>query len=110
MNPKFTDFIIKRTDLKAEEITPELRLAEDIGFYGMDAIAFLDDFFAEFGIKNHEDFDTDLHINGGPDFTPRPLNWLKNLLIKNRRKYLRPDVSLGHLESVIEKGEWFNEH
>jgi hypothetical protein len=109
MDAKFVDFIIARTHLKVDDIKPHLLLAEDIGFYGLDSIEFFEAFFAEFNVKNIEGFDADLHIDGGPDFVPRQLNWLKNLFIKNRRKYLNPDVSLGHLQKVLECGEWFNE-
>jgi hypothetical protein len=109
MNSKLIDFITKNTHLKTGNIRPELRLAEDIGFYGLDAVSFFETFFTEFKIKNTEIFDLNLHIDGSVDFTPRPLNWLKNVLIKERRKYLRPDVTLGHLEKVVETGSWFNE-
>lgn len=109
MNPKLIDFLAKNTHLKTGDIRPELRLAEDIGFYGLDAISFFESFFAEFEIKNIEIFDFDSHIDGSVDFAPRPLNWLKSVLNKERRKYLRPDVTLGHLEKVIETGCWFNE-
>ncbi|MBC7865384.1 MAG: hypothetical protein IAF38_20580 [Bacteroidia bacterium] len=109
MNPDLVDFVVKRTHLKAGEIKPELRLAEDIGFYGMDAVSFFEEFFAEFKIKNCEDFDFDMHIDRGPDFALQPIKWLKNIVVKSRRRYLRPDVSIGHLEKVQEKGEWFNE-
>jgi hypothetical protein len=109
MNPKLIDFIIKNTHLKTSDIRPELRLAEDVGFYGLDAILFFENFFKEFEIKNIESFDIELHIDGSVDFAPRPFNWLKNLLIKERRKYLRPDVTLEHLNKVVEKGSWFNE-
>ena len=109
MNQKLIDFITKNTHLKTGDIRPELRLAEDIGFYGLDAVSFFETFFTEFEIKNTENFDLDLHIDGSVDFAPRPLNWLKNVLNKERRKYLRPDVTLGHLEKVVETGSWFNE-
>ncbi len=109
MNQRFIDFVTQNTQLKAGDIKPELRLAEDIGFYGMDAIAFFESFFAKFEIKDIDSFDFDLHIDGSVDFTPRPLNWIKNLVKKERRKYLRPDVTLGHLDKVVEKGSWFNE-
>lgn len=109
MDNNLTEFITKRTHLKADEIGSELRLAEDIGFYGLDAVTFMQEFFSEFKIENYDDFDFDLHIDGGPDFAPRPGNWLRSLFVKERRKYLRPDVSIGHLLKVIEKGKWFNE-
>ncbi|MFZ9955610.1 MAG: hypothetical protein ACO3E1_05750 [Flavobacteriales bacterium] len=109
MNPELIDFIIKRSHFKTEQIKPELRLAKDIGFYGLDAISFFEDFFIVFKIKNTEDFNADLHIDGGPDFAPQPMKWIKNLIIKKRRKYLKPDVTIGHLQKVIEKGRWFNE-
>lgn len=109
MNQKLIDFIASSTHLSANEVKPELRLAEDLGFYGLDSIAFFEEFVEHFGIENMEEFDLDLHIDGGPDFVPRPINWIKNMLIKERRKYLRPDVTLGHLEKVIEAGAWFNE-
>lgn len=109
MNSTLIEFIVKHTHLNAEQIKPELRLAEDIGFYGLDAISFCEEFFTTFKIENYEDFDSDLHIDGGPDFAPRPIQWLKNVFIKERRKYLRPDVTIGHLQKVIEKGKWFNE-
>ncbi len=109
MNPKLTDLIVKNTHLKASDIRPEMRLAEDIGYYGLDAISFIDSFFSEFEIKNTESFDVDLYVDRTVDFAPRPLNWLKNILNKDRRKYLRPDVTLGHLDKVVEKGSWFNE-
>lgn len=109
MNPNLIDFLLKNTHLKANDIRPELRLAEDIGFYGLDAILFFESFFSEFKIRNIENFDLDLHIDGSVDFALRPLNWLKNILDKERHKYLKPDVTLGHLEKVIETGSWFNE-
>ncbi len=109
MNTELREFIVKHTHLKAENINAELRLAADIGFYGMDAIIFFEDFFTTFRINNDEDFDFDLHIDGGPDIVPRPITWLKNVSMKSRRKYLRPDVTMGHLQKVIEKGKWFNE-
>ncbi|HNE98503.1 MAG TPA: hypothetical protein PLO42_21155 [Cyclobacteriaceae bacterium] len=109
MNSKLIDFIVKNTHLKAGDIRPELRLAEDIGYYGLDAILFTESFFSEFEIKDIESFDIDLHIDGSVDFAPRPLNWIKNVVNKERRKYLRPDVTLGHLDKVIEKGSWYNE-
>ncbi|MFN8152729.1 MAG: DUF1493 family protein [Bacteroidia bacterium] len=109
MNSKLIDFIVKNTHLKAGDIRPELRLSEDIGYYGLDAILFFESFFSEFEIKDIESFDIDLHIDGSVDFAPRPLNWIKNVVNKERRKYLRPDVTLGHLDKVIEKGSWYNE-
>jgi len=109
MNPELIEFIIKKTHLKAEQVKPELRLAEDIGFYGLDAISFFEEFFTIFKIENTEDFDSNLHIDGGPDFAPRPKQWLKNIFNTERRKYLRPDVTIGHLQKVIENGKWFNE-
>jgi hypothetical protein len=109
MNPELIEFIVKNTHLKAEQIKPELRLAEDIGFYGLDSICFFEEFFKTFKIDNYEDFDSDLHIDGGSDFAPKPIQWLKNIFIKERKKYLRPDVTIGHLQKVIESGKWFNE-
>lgn len=109
MKSELKQFIVHHSHLKAEQIKPELLLAKDIGLYGMDAIIFFEDFFSTFKIENYEDFDSELHIDGGPDFVPRPIQWLKNLFIKKRRKYLRPDVSLGHLQNVINKGKWYNE-
>lgn len=109
MNPSFTDFIIKNTHLKAGDIKPELNLAEDIGYYGIDAISFFEKFFSHFEIKNIENFDVELNIDGSIDFAPRLLNWLKNVLHKERYKNLRPDVTLGHLDKVVETGSWFNE-
>lgn len=109
MNQKLIDFVTKHTHLKAEEIKPELRLAADIGFYGLDAVIFFESFFSEFEIMETENFDFRLHIDGGPDFIRQPLVWLKNIIITERRKYLRPDVTLGHLNSVLENGIWFNE-
>lgn len=107
MKRELVDFIVSRTHLKADEIKPELRLAEDIGFSGLDAITFFEDFFKEFEIQKLEEFDADLHIVG--DLVLRPLTWIKNILIKDRRKYLRPDVTMGHLEKVIDTGKWVNE-
>ena len=108
MKQELIDFITSRTHLKADEIIPELKLAGDIGFYGLDAISFFEDFFDEFKIKNLDDFDIDLYINGGPDFVSRPLNWIKNLMNKEQRKYLKPDITMGHLEKIIEVGKWIN--
>ncbi len=109
MNQELIEFIVTRTQLKSDEIKPETKLAEDIGFYGLDAISFFEEFFEKFEIQNLDEFDVDLHIDGSVDFTPRPLNWIKNVLIKERRKYLRPDVTIGHLEKVIETGKWIDE-
>ena len=109
MDSDFKKFIIKHSYLKAEQVKPELRLAEDMGFYGLDAITFFEEFFSAFNIKNAEDFDAELHIDGGPDFVNSPIKWLKNVFNMDRKKYLRPDVTLGHLQKVKDKGEWFNE-
>lgn len=108
MNTELIEFIIKRTQLKPDEIKSETKLAEDIGFYGLDAISFFEEFFEKFKIINLDEFDVDLHIDGSVDFAPRPLNWIKNVLIKERRKYLTPDVTMGHLEKVINTGKWIN--
>lgn len=108
MIQELIDFIASRTYLKSDEIKPELKLAEDIGFYGLDSISFLEEFFNVFKIKNLDDFDVNLHIDGGSDFAPRPLNWIKNLMNKERRKYLKPDVTMGHVEKVVEAGKWIN--
>ena len=109
MNPILIDFVVKRTMLKASDVIPELKLSDDIGLIGMDAVSFFEEFFEEFKIKNLEDFDFDLHIDTTADFAPQPFNWIKNIVLKNRRKYLKPDVSLGHLQRVIERGKWFSE-
>lgn len=109
MKPELIEFITNRTHLKADQIKPETRLAEDVGFYGLDAISFFEEFFEKFEIENLDKFDVDLHIDGSVDFAPRPFNWLKNMLIKERRKYLRPDVTVGHLNKVIRYRKWFNE-
>jgi len=109
MKTELIEFITARTHLKADEIKPETRLGEDIGLYGLDAVSFFDDYFETFEIENLEEFDFDIHIDGSVDFAPRPFNWIKNVLIQERRKYLRPDVTMGHLNKVIEHGKWFNE-
>lgn len=109
MNPRLIDFIAKHTHLKADEIKPELRLANDIGFYGMDAVCFFEDFFDAFEIQNTENFDFETHIDGSVDFVRKPLTRLKNILYKERQKYRNPDVTMGHLDKVVEKGCWFNE-
>lgn len=109
MNQELIKFILNRTQLKSDEIKPETKLAKDIGFYGLDAISFFEEFFEKFEIQNLDEFDVDLHIDGSVDFTPRPLNWIKNVLIKERRKYLSPDVTMGHLEKVVKIREWINE-
>ena len=109
MSPRLVDFVIRNSHLKQDEIRPDLRLAEDIGQYGLDAIGFFENFFTEFQVQNQEGFDFDAHINEGPDFVLRPLNWLRNMVSKERRKYLYPDVTLGHLDKVIAAGKWFNE-
>ena len=109
MNQKFAEFIFQQTGVRHEDQKPGLKLAEDIGFYGMDAITFFDNFFHEFQVKNLSEFDADLHIDGSVDFAPQPINWVKNIVIKKRRKYLNPDVTLGHLEKVAASGQWFNE-
>ncbi len=106
MKQELIEFIAKRTHLQANEINSELRLAKDIGFYGLDSLQFFDDFFKEFHIQNREDFDIHLYIDGGQDFEPQPLNFIRNLFSK---RYNHPDVTLGHLEKVIEKGKWINE-
>lgn len=109
MDSELKKFIIYHSHLKADQIKPELRLAEDIGFYGLDAIIFIEGFFAAFEIDNYEDFDTELHIDGGPDFSPQPIEWIKKVFIKGRRRYLHPDITLGHLQKVKDKGKWFTD-
>jgi len=42
MNSELIKFIVKHTDLKVDDIKPELRLAQDIGFYGLDSISFFE--------------------------------------------------------------------
>ncbi|MBO6517247.1 MAG: DUF1493 family protein [Bacteroidia bacterium] len=109
MNQKLIEFIVDKTQLKPADIKPETKLAGDIGFYGLDGILFFEEFFEKFNIQNLEEFDVTLHISGSVDFAPRPLNWIKNVLIKDKRKYLSPDVSMGHLEKVMDSGKWINE-
>ena len=109
MKSELIEFITRTTHFKPGQIKQETRLAQDIGFYGLDAISFFEKFFEEFRIQNLDEFDVDLHIDGSVDFAPRLLNWIKNILVKERRKYLKPDVTMGHLEAVIETGKWINE-
>ena len=109
MKTELIRFIKTRTHLNSNKIKPELRLAADIGLFGMDAIGFFEEFFKEFDINNPEEFDSDLYIDGSVDFVPRPLKWVANLIFKERRKYVSPDVTLGHLDKVIQKGKWFDE-
>lgn len=109
MNQELIEFIVSRTEVKPDEIKPETKLAEDLEFYGLDAISFFEEFFAQFEIQDLDEFDVDLHIDGSVDFAPRPINWLKNMLSKERRKYLTPDVTMGRLEKVIAARKWVNE-
>ena len=109
MKLELINFIASRTNLKVDEIKPELKLAKDIGFYGLDAISFFEEYFEQFEIQNLENFDVDLHIDGSIDFAPRPLSWLKSILIKDRRKYLCKDVTMGHLDKIIDTRKWINE-
>jgi hypothetical protein len=109
MNPRLIDFLIQKIGATREELNPKTRLAQDLGCCGLDAVTLFNDFFTEFRIQNIEQFDEDLHIEFSPDYAPRPFYWLKNLLKKDRRKYLRPDVTVGHLDRVIELGYWLNE-
>ena len=109
MKSELINFITSSTHLKTDEIKPELKLAEDIGLYGQEAIGFFEAFFKTFEIRNLDEFDAELYIDGSVDFAPRPINWIKNVLIKERRKYLKPDVTLGHLNKVVEFGKWTNE-
>lgn len=108
MKQELIDFIISKTHLKADEIKPELKLAQDIGFYGLDSISFFDEFFDKFEIQNTDEFDVDLYIDGSVDFALEPIKWIKNIFIKERKIYLRPDVTMGHLEKVIEAKKWIN--
>ena len=94
MNPKLTDFLVRKIGISSEKLTSDTRLGHDLGCCGLDAVSLFEDFFEEFSIKNIEEFDAELHINFSPDFAPRPLYWLKNLINKERRKYLDPDVTL----------------
>ena len=109
MKTELIKFIEKQTHLNANQITPELKVAEDIGFYGLDALIFFEEFFDEFNIRNLDEFDLELYIDGSVDFARKPFSWMKNLFIKSRRKYLNPDVTIGHLDKVVKKGEWFDE-
>ena len=109
MNQNFKYFISKKLQIKPEEIDLNKKLSRDFGCCGMDALELFEDFFTTFNITNTDEFDSDLHIDGGPDFGPRPLSFIKNLLNRKRWKYLRPDVSIRHLEKVAEEGRWFNE-
>lgn len=109
MNQRLKEFLVRKIGVSSEKLTPASRLSEDLGCAGLDAVTLFNDFFLEFDIKNIEEFDADLHIDFSVDFVQRPLSRLKNLFNKNRWKYLRPDVTLGHLEKVIESGKWQNE-
>jgi hypothetical protein len=102
-------FINDKLDIDVNQLNPNTLLAQDLGIYGLDSIYFFDAFFDEFKLSNVEAFDSELYIDCGPDFKSSFKDWLKNIFIKERRKYLRPDISLGHLQKVIEKGEWFDE-
>jgi len=68
MKQELIDFIARRTHLRLDEIKPELRLAEDIGFYGLDSMSFFKEFFEAFEIKNIEEFDIDLMLMADPTF------------------------------------------
>ena len=107
MHPKFIQFIQKQTGLAPDALHPEAQLADDLGFYGLDAIAFFEQFFETFPLQNPEAFDADLHINGSVDFSQSISNWIRNRSNKERINYRNPDVTLAHLNEVVERGEWF---
>ena len=109
MRPELIKFLVTKTDLNEKEMKPELHLAKDIGFYGLDAVDFFEKFFDHFEIKNLDDFEEESHIDGSVDFKYEGQNWFKNIFRKDREKYLNPDVSIGHLNKVVEAGKWFNE-
>jgi len=107
MNSRFIEFVALNTHLKTVEVLPDLKLYADLSIVGVEAIDFFENFFTTFKIQNIEEFNINLYIEGGPDFAPQPLKWIKNIVIKDRRKFLNPDVTLGHLNEVVERGEWF---
>lgn len=108
MNPDFVAFVSQWTNRQPNELTPELKLANDLGIYGLDAIYFMEEFFTAFQIKNTDNFDSNLYLDGGPDFSTPFIDKLKNIFIKERRKYLTPDISLGHLNKVMEYSTWID--
>ena len=108
INQELIKFLSSRIDIEEKKIHFNTKLAGDLGVYGLDALYLFDDFFDVFKIQNIENFDSDLHIDGSVDFSFSFKDKIKNILIKERRKYLTPDVTIGHLNKVIEKGKWFN--
>ncbi len=50
----------------------------------------------------------DLYVDGSVDFAPNLLNWMKKIRNKERYKYRRFDVTIGHLEKVNETGISFD--
>lgn len=65
-------------------------------------------FFSTFEINNADNFNVDLYVDGSVDFAPNLLNWMKKIRNKERYKYLRFDVTIGHLEKVNETGISFD--
>ena len=107
MNPQLTAFLVRKIGATPENLKSKTLLVKDLGCCGLDAVQLFEDFFTEF--ENIEQFDADLHIDFSPDFTPRPLNWIRNLLSRDRWKYLDPDVTIGHLERVTASKKWYDE-
>ena len=110
VNQELIDFLTPRTNLKTEELKPGMYLAKNLGFYGLAALGFFEEFFEKFEIKNVEAFKANLYIDGGPDFGLNSKIWIAKFLNPKKSNRSNPDVSLRHLGFVIEGGKWFDEN
>ncbi|WP_181566680.1 DUF1493 family protein [Aequorivita sp. CIP111184] len=72
------------------------------GFFGMDAIVLMSDFFEEFEIQNSEDFDIFSYFVEELSF----IDFLK--ISYEKRLIQKPPLKIRHLIEVAEQKKWFS--
>jgi len=72
------------------------------GFFGMDAVVLMSDFFKEFEIRNSEDFDIFSYFVEELSF----IDFLKKSYKKRLKK--KKSLKISHLIEAAERKEWFS--
>ena len=98
--------IAEITGLSVEKISDEMSLCLDLGIAGTDGIEIIDQLSMEFDI-DATDFDITEYI--GPEVGFNPFVYLYDLISGRKKEFDQKarKLTVGHLCTVCEKGEWF---
>jgi|GEM_PF-6128923 len=97
-------FVERKVGINKAELNESTRIEEDVSIAGLDTHTLYNDFFAEFGIANPEEFPVDEYVTS--ENALRDI--LKALFSRKGRPELRPrETTIGHLTQVALAKKWF---